>query len=92
MKIMRRPRWPEWNTSPPRLQAGVDDALAHVTGRFRPREVRPRTRACLQGPLTGLAYGPDLSLRAAARNHRTAPDTTGSRKPGHQPTAAQARA
>ncbi|MFI7536483.1 transposase [Streptosporangium sp. NPDC049376] len=45
-----------------RLQAGLDDAFAHVAGRFGRREVRLRARSCLQGLLSGLQRTTGWSL------------------------------
>ncbi|WP_453832668.1 IS701 family transposase [Streptosporangium saharense] len=44
------------------MQAGLDDAFAHVAGRFKRREVRLRARACLQGLLSGLQRTTGWSL------------------------------
>ncbi|WP_442813780.1 IS701 family transposase [Streptosporangium subroseum] len=56
----------------PRLQAGLDDAFAHVAGRFKRREVRLRARACLQGLLSGLERKTGWSLAEYAGE--TTPD------------------
>ncbi|MER7211449.1 transposase [Streptosporangium sp. NPDC000239] len=45
-----------------RLQAGLDNAFAHVAGRFGRREVRLRARSCLQGLLSGLQRTTGWSL------------------------------
>lgn len=45
-----------------RLHAGLDDAFAHVAGRFRRREVRLRARSCIEGLLSGIERKTGWSL------------------------------
>lgn len=44
------------------LGAGLDDAFAHVAGRFGRREVRLRARRCLEGLLSGIERKTGWSL------------------------------